>query len=169
MPKKKDKDRKALLDMLKNLIITLVMVWLVFALFIGVKMAPSEDMEPRISAGDILVFYRLDKDPSLRDAMILSKNDTVYVGRVVATPGDTVEITKEENLLVNGNTVMETHIYGKTPRYEGYTEYPLKLGSDEYFILADKREGGEDSRYYGPVKRSELKGTIIGMFRRNDI
>ena len=169
MTKKKDKDRKALLDMLKNLIITLVMVWLVFAFFIGVKMAPNEDMEPRISAGDILVFYRLDKDPSLRDAMIFTKNGTTYVGRIVATPGDTVEISKEENLLVNGDTVMEMHIYGKTPRYEGFTEYPLKLGEDEYFVLADKREGGEDSRYFGPVKKSEFKGTIIGMFRRSDI
>ena len=166
---KKSKDRKALLDMLKNLIITLIMVWMVFTFFIGVKMAPNEDMEPRISAGDILVYYRLDKEPSLRETMILNKNNTVYVGRVVAVPGDKVEISKEENLVVNGDTIMETRIYGKTPRYEGFTEYPLELGQDEYFVLADKREGGEDSRYYGAVRKSEFKGTVIGMFRRSEI
>lgn len=162
-------DKKKFLNMILNFLIMFVIVWCVFTFFLGIKMAPNDDMTPRISAGDILVYYRLDKDPSAQDVMVLKKNGTDYVARVIAVPGDEVEITKQENLIVNGNTKVETNIYGTTPYYEGYVEYPVKLGSDEYFVLADKREGGEDSRYFGPVKKSELQGTVIGQFRRGGI
>ena len=37
------------------------------------------------------------------------------------------------------------------------------------FLLVDMREGGEDSRYFGPVSRDEIDGLIIEVLRRNDI
>ena len=155
--------------MLINMIITFVIIFIVFAFFIGIKMAPNEDMEPRISAGDILIYYKIDKTPSSQDVIIFNKNNTQYVGRVIALPGDEIEITKEENVIVNGNTIIESKIYGSTPYYEGFVEYPVKLSSNEYFILADKRQGGEDSRYFGPINQKEIKGTIIGLFRRTSL
>jgi signal peptidase I len=132
-------------------------------------MAPNDDMSPRISAGDVLLYYRIDKAPNAQDVIVLNKNGTDYVGRVVAAPGDTVDITKEDALIVNGNMVVEDNIFYKTPYYEGFLEYPLTLGEGEYFVLADKREGGEDSRYYGPVQKGDIKGTVIGQFRRTGI
>ena len=83
--------------------------------------------------------------------------------------GDTVEITNEESVRVNGNTLAESRIYSGTPRYEGFVEYPLTLAQDECFVLVDRRNGGEDSRYYGPVSRDEIKGIIITIMRRNNI
>lgn len=146
-----------------------LILWLTFAFFLGIKMAPNDDMNPRISAGDILVYYRVDRTPSAQDVVVLKKNGTDYIGRVVAVSGDTVEITEEANLIVNGNMVIEDMIYYSTPYYEGFVDYPVKLGSDECFVLADKREGGEDSRYYGPVSYKEIRGTVIGQFRRGGI
>lgn len=132
-------------------------------------MAPNDDMRPRISAGDIVVYYRLNKTPAIQDVVVLKKNNTDYVGRVIAKSGDTVEITKDAALIVNGNMVIEDMIYYSTPYYEGYVEYPLKLNEGEYFVLCDKREGGEDSRYYGAVKSNEIKGVVFGLFRRTGI
>lgn len=160
---------RELTDMLKNMLILLIILWVAFAFFLGIKMAPNDDMSPRISAGDILVYYRIDKSPTAEDVIVLKKNGTDYVGRVVAAPGDTVDITKEDALKVNGNMVVEDNIFYKTPLYEGFVEYPLTLAEGEYFVLTDKREGGEDSRYYGPVSKSEIKGTVIGQFRRSGI
>ena len=157
------------MDSVKNLLVLFVLLWLVFAFFLGIKMAPNDDMKPKIGAGDILVYYRIAKAPSIQDVIVLEKNDTQYVGRVIAKPGDTVDITKEANLIVNGNMVIEDEIYYSTPYYEGYLEYPVKLVDDEYFVLADKREGGEDSRYYGPISRKDIRGTVIGLFRRNGL
>lgn len=155
--------------MILSVVILLALLWLVFAFFLGVKMAPNDDMEPRVSAGDILLYYRLDRNPSVEDVVILKKNDTEYVGRVVAVGGDTVEITKDAELIVNGNMIVEENIFYSTPYYEGFVDYPLTLAADECFVLSDKREGGEDSRYYGPVSYSEIKGTVIGQFRRSEI
>lgn len=160
---------KEFLGFCLNIIILLAILWALFFFVIGIQMAPNDDMSPRISAGDIVLFYRLDKSAAIQDVVIVEKNDTEYLGRVVAKSGDTVEITKEENLIINGNMVVESNIFYSTPPYEGYTEYPLTLKADECFILTDKREGGEDSRYFGPVTKDEIKGTVVGQFRRNGI
>ena len=158
-----------LLVTFRNLLFLLIFIFLVFNFFIGVMMAPNDDMRPRISAGDFLCYYRLNSDYVMKNAVVFEKNDTTYIGRIVATPGQTVEVTKEENLVVDGNTVIDDMIFYKTPQYQGFVTYPLTLGSDEYFILGDKREGAEDSRYFGPVKKDEIKGLLIGQFRKDGI
>ena len=47
--------------------------------------------------------------------------------------------------------------------------YPVTLADGEYFVLCDYREGAKDSRYYGPVRRSELKGKVITVLRRSNL
>ena len=160
---------KDFVRMMTSLAMTLVMIWLLFAFFLGVKMAPNDDMLPKIGAGDVVIYYRIDKDPALNDVMMIKKNDTDYLGRVVACGGDEVNITDEGALYVNGNQVIEDQIFYQTQPYEGFVDYPLRLATDECFILADSRDGGEDSRYYGAVKKKEIKGTVIGLFRKNRI
>ena len=157
---------KEFLAMIRTAIVLILILWLLFAFVIGIKMVPNDDMVPAMKAGDIMLYYRIDDRAKAHEVVVLKKNGTEYVGRIVAGGGDAVEITDEGNLIVNGNMVVEANIYGKTQPYLGFVEYPLKLGKDECFILSDKREGGEDSRYYGPVKRSEIKGTVIGLYRR---
>lgn len=168
-PDTRKEDVRELRRMLLNVLTVLVVLWAAFSFFLGVMMAPNDDMSPRISAGDLLLYYRIDRSPTAQDVIVLKKNGTEYVGRVIAVGGDTVEITKDEALIVNGNMVIEDMIFYATPYYEGFVDYPLTLSADEYFVLADKREGGEDSRYYGPVSGKEIKGTVIGQFRRAGI
>ena len=83
--------------------------------------------------------------------------------------GDTVEITDDEHLIINGNTMIERGIFESTPRYKGFVDYPLTLPENTYFVLVDKRDGGEDSRYYGPVKLDEILGTVITIVRRTNL
>ena len=80
-----------------------------------------------------------------------------------------MEITDDERLLVNGNSMIETNIFYSTPRYEGEVEYPLVLGEDEVFVLADKRNSGVDSRFFGPVHKGDILGTVITILRRNNL
>ena len=94
---------------------------------------------------------------------------TRFVCRVVAGPGDTVEISESERLVVNGNTLIETNIFYNTPEYAGLVEYPLTLGEGQYFVLADHRSGGADSRFFGAVNADEIKGTVITILRRNNL
>jgi signal peptidase I len=150
----------------RNYIFLAIIIWFTFTFFLGMRMAPNDDMKPRISAGDILLYYRLDKNINAQDVIALEKNDTFYIGRVIAKEGDTIDITKKSKVVLNGNTITEENIYYETPPYEGFTDYPVTLGKGEYFILVDKRTGGEDSRYYGIVHQNEIKGSVIGLLRR---
>ena len=87
----------------------------------------------------------------------------------MAVPGDVVEITDESELMVNKNTVMEDNIFYTTPAYDSEVEYPLALKEDQYFILCDNREGAKDSRSFGVVDTSEIKGKVITIVRRSGI
>ena len=110
-------------------------------------------------AQDVIVLQKATEGPELK----------TFVLRVVAVAGDTVEITDGERLVVNGNTMIEPDIFYATPRYEGFNEYPLTLGEGECFVLADSRNGGMDSRFFGPVHVDDILGTVITIVRRNNL
>ncbi len=159
-----------------RIIIVLAVIWVLFFQIIGITHMPNEDMYPRVDAGDMVLFYRLDRDVHSQDIIVIGKETPdsegkkeVFICRVVAKGGDTVEITEDEELVINGNTVMETNIFSSTPAYEQYTQYPVTLAEDECFVLADARENGTDSRYFGTVHKKEIIGTVITILRRNNL
>ena len=88
-----------------------VLLALLFGFVFGVTPMADDDMSPRISAGDLLLYYRLADNYVSGDVMVFQKDGEQYVGRVVARGGDTVEVTEEATLVVNGSTVLETDIY----------------------------------------------------------
>ena len=96
---------------------------------------------------DLLLYYRLADDLVTGDVLVFEKDGEQYVGRIVANPDDTVEVTDQATLVVNGSTVLENDIYYTTPKYDNGPAYPVTLAQDEYFILCDYREGARDSRY----------------------
>lgn len=154
---------------LLNALIVVTVLWLLFGFVLGLAAAPNGDMAPNIKNADLLLFYRLNSSFQAQDVVVLRKNDTTYIGRVVAVGGDSVDITDEAALVINGNIVSESNIYTATPRYEGFQEYPVKVPEGSYFILADSRNGGEDSRYYGTVTGDEINGRVITVIRRNNL
>ena len=158
------------------LAVFVLVVWILFFKIIGITHMPSEGMEPRIDAGDLLVFYRLDRDAEFGDVIIFEKDvdgtgrETMMVGRVVAAPGDTVDINENNRLVVNGNAIVESSLLRvETIRRGERVQYPLTLGEDEYFVLSDNRTAGVDSRYFGPVKKKDILGTVITLIRRNKL
>lgn len=158
------------------MVLLAIAIYVIFFAVIGITQMPNSDMEPNVKAGDVVLFYRLEKDIKLQDVIVFKKatseNDgkpQLLMGRVVARPGDTVEINESNRLIVNGNAILETNIYEITSARDGYTQYPLVLGEDEYFILADSRREGTDSRYFGPVTKDDMLGVVITIFRRRNI
>ena len=153
----------------------LLVIWLLFFQIVGLTHMPNADMSPRLDAGDLLLFYRLAGDVSAQDIIVIEKaapdnpKKQLFVCRVVAVAGDVVEITDDEQLKVNGHSMIEQNIFYPTARYEGFTEYPLTLGEGQCFVLADWRIGGSDSRYFGAVEKSEILGTVITVVRRNGL
>ena len=154
---------------LLSIMIIIILVWLMLGVVFGIMKAPSNDMSPRIDYGDLILYFRMDNKYDINEVVVLNKNDTVYLGRVIAVGGDIVNITDEGNLIVNGNVLNEPRIFYSTPRYENYEDFPQTVPEGEYFILVDRREGGEDSRYYGMVTSKEIKGSVVTLIRRNNL
>lgn len=178
--KKSERSVKKYEWLILRLLIILVIIWVLFFVVIGLTHMPSGDMYPRVDSGDLVLFYRLDKDVKAQDIIVINKETPdsdgkkqTFVLRVVAVAGDTVEI-KDNALIINGNTVVESNIFYTTTAYandagEEYMEYPITLQEGQCFVLADYRNGGEDSRYFGPVDKSEILGTVITILRRNNL
>lgn len=169
----KNKERcvewKVIRAFLGRLAFMIFLIFLIFGVVFGVTTMKNDDMFPRLSAGDVLLFYRLEKNFGSQDIIVYEKNGVQYVGRIVAKSGDSVEVTEQATLVINGSTVIENNIYYTTPRYESEIEYPLTLKKNQFFVLCDFREGGKDSRYFGPVDKKDIKGNLITIIRRSNL
>lgn len=98
---------------------------------------------------------------------------THWVKRVIGLPGDTVTCVNDV-VFINGKVLDETHYidpdyrqscvdkfgyFNKVPN-EDNTDVKdfdeVKLDNDEYYVMGDNRPYSKDSRYVGPVKKSQL-------------
>lgn len=142
----------------------LIMLLIVF----GIARCSDQMMSPACKDGDLVFYYRLQKDFQPSDVIVLKKDDEVQIRRIVAVEGDEVDLT-EDGLKINGNLQQEPEIFKETlPYTEGIT-FPITLGPGEYFVLGDNRSQAKDSRIYGTVTKEEVKGLVITLLRRRGI
>lgn len=162
-------DRRDIVGFLARLAFFVVTLWLLFGVVLGVGAVTTGEMAPRICSGDVMLYWRLSQGLNEGDVVVYTADGEERLGRMVARPGDEVTITESGELMVNGAVVVESDITTPTPRYESAVDYPVHLAADEFFVLADLREGGHDSRLYGPIARSQIKGNVISVLRRSNL
>ncbi len=98
------------------------------------------------SIGDIIVF-RYPKDPSLD-----------YIKRIVGLPGDVLEM-RDRQLYRNGKAVEESYIRHSLPDMYERDNFPqLTVPPGKYFVLGDNRDESADSRFWGFVDHSAIRG-----------
>lgn len=139
-----------------------------FTFLFGIFQYRELGMRPALKDGDLVIFYRLDKDYCVSDTAVIVYEGKKQIRRVVAVEGDVVDIT-EEGLTVNGALQAEQAIYEDTLRYVEGIDFPVTVGEKEIFVLGDSRETAVDSRIYGPVKIRETKGKVITIIRSRNL
>ena len=138
---------------------------LIFIFVYGFHRNTDPDMAPMVKAGDMVLFYRLSRDYTVGDLILLDFQGERQIRRVIANAGDTVDIT-DGGIIINGALQHEPEIFQQTWRYADGVPFPLTVPEGQVFVLGDARENATDSRVYGPVDTSNTLGTVITVIRR---
>lgn len=164
----KDPVTRALLKLAIKIVSICLVIAFVFTFIFGMYRVNDTSMVPNISPGDMILFYRLDKDFVVGETVVYSYNKENKIGRIVAMPGDVVNID-EKGLVVNNSHQYEPKIYKETLPFTDGIKYPVKLKENEIFLLADNRDKSVDSRLFGPVEKKFIKGKIFTLLRKMGI
>ena len=136
--------------------IIIVVVVLIRTFIITPVKVDGSSMKETLFDKDILLLYKLSSFDRY-DIVVLDEayDDEIIIKRIIGMPGESVSI-KNNKIYVNDEEIDNSFAYGTTSDYDKIT-----LGDDEYFILGDNRLISKDSRYFGPVKKEEIKGKVI--------
>ena len=156
--------KEDILFLVLKLLIFLVLIAVMIFFVFGIYRCSDNMMSPAFKDGDLAIYYRLQKEFQPSDTVIIEKDGETQIRRIIAKPGDSVEITAD-GLKINGYLQQETGIYTETLPYTEGISFPITLEENEYFVLGDNRSGAKDSRIYGAVKKDEIKGTVITLLR----
>jgi signal peptidase I len=90
-----------------------------------------------------------------------SKEQVIFVGRVVGLPGETVVI-KDGAVYINGKKLSPPPGIAGIEYLATFVdrEAPKQLGQDEYCVLGDFSKNSLDSRYFGAVPRKNINGVV---------
>lgn len=112
--------------------------------------------------GDVIICRYPNRNKSSSFSMggsfeLTFTNHTLFVKRLVALPGDKVEI-RNGVFYINDEMVDESHIDMQIKSHENMG--PFLLGADQYFVVGDNRGNSNDSRRVGPISEDMIVGHV---------
>ncbi|MDE6284746.1 MAG: signal peptidase I [Bacilli bacterium] len=146
-------------------VIIIIVVILIRTFIVTPVRVDGSSMDKFLQDGNILLLYRLGKIHRY-DIVVLDEkaDDEIIIKRVIGMPGETIEI-KNNKIFINEEEIDDDYAFGETSNYEKIT-----LKDDEYFLLGDNRLISKDSRSFGPINKSDIKGvTTIRLYPFNKI
>ena len=110
---------------------------LVATLWMPVLQIYGTSMKPTLEEGEIVISV---KSPKIERGDIIGfyYNNKLLVKRVIALPGDTVDIDEDGNVFVNGEQLTEPYITEKALG-DCDISLPYQVPNERYFIMGDHR------------------------------
>ena len=137
---------------------------------------PTGSMEPNLLIGDHLIVNKMTMSPIRHGDIIVFKfpkdPERDFIKRVIGLPGDKIEL-RRKTVYVNGVAQAEPYAHFlDAPRGENEPvsddvrqDYgPVTVPTDQYFMMGDNRDNSEDSRYWGFLPKSYIKGKAEFMY-----
>ncbi|MFA6136436.1 MAG: signal peptidase I [Candidatus Paceibacterota bacterium] len=127
-------------------------------------------MEPTFVDGDYLLVDEISykfKEPDRGDVIVFKSpqdNSTYYIKRIIGLPEEKVEVDDEKikiynDQFPNGFNLEEPYLIDRfRNNWSGSVVFTLK--NDQYFVLGDNRVNSLDSRYWGPLGKDAIVGSV---------
>jgi signal peptidase I len=188
MKKKAEKEKKrhgVFREYFELIAETAVFVFFVMTFVVQAFQIPTGSMEPNLLVGDFLLVNKLAyrNTDSAIDRLLLPKRDirrqqTIvfkypedlnkdFVKRAIGLPGDKFEIRKKQ-VFINDVPLEEKYKFHSestigepndgSPEAQRDNFGPITVPADSIFAMGDNRDNSLDSRYWGFVPLSNIKG-----------
>ncbi len=171
---RQQKKRKPRMEALKEAFIWLLELVIVcfiavfFVLYLGRRVSNiGNSMQPVMENGDVVLVnqlvYNISK-PKRFDVIVYkpngNQNEQYDIRRIIGLPGETVQITADGKIMIDGEELDEDKYHVSEIDDPGIAGAAITVGSDEYFVLGDNRVELQDSRDadIGNVKKEDIYG-----------
>jgi signal peptidase I len=145
-----------------TLIVVAAIAVLVAMLFLPVLRIYGQSMNATLVSGELVVSLKGAKFET-GDVIAFYYNNNILVKRVMANPGDWVDIDKEGNVYVNNKLIEEPYLKQDKAFGETNIELPYQVPEGKVFVMGDNRSVSIDSRNtsIGCVSEEQIVGKIV--------
>lgn len=125
-----------------------------------------EESYRKMERFDIFIFRSpYDEEKTLIKRLIVMPGETFYFGQTEEDYGELYLADENGEFQLVEQPISDEFIHRGD--YELFTE-PRTLGKDEYVFLGDNRGASTDSRNFGPIEKSLLKGIVVAVVGKCD-
>ncbi len=152
---------KALRGTIYSLLVVAAIAILIATLVMPVLQITGASMSPTLIDGQFVLAVKNDEFES-GDITAFYYNNRILIKRVIAQPGEWVDIDLEGNVYINGVLLDEPYLKEKALG-ECNIELPYQVPDGKVFVMGDDRAVSLDSRTVavGPVSKEQVLGKVI--------
>lgn len=146
---------------LSILVVVAAISVLVATLWVPVLKIYGSSMDPTLENGQIVVSIKTKKLKS-GDVVAFWQGNKLLVKRVIASPGQKVDIDVNGKVFVDGKAISETYLDSESL---GNTDidFPHQVEESRWFCMGDNRESSIDSRsaVIGDISKEQIEGKVL--------